>query len=461
MGSLQPMRYKSSSAQKESSRSLFYRVSAWLHLWLGLVTGIVMVIVCLTGCIWVFQEEITNLIEPESTVPYQAKPVVRPSQVMAIAATAFPGKEVAYAMYQQGKAIEATIGGRGKAGGSVKIDPYTGQIIRVEKREKGQVNFFRWVLNGHRALWLPYNIGRPIVNYSTLIFIITLITGMVLWWPQKWTKSTRERSFTIKWNGSAKRVNYDLHNVLGFYSLLVVMAISMTGIVFGIEWFSKGLYWTTTGGRTLPEHRRGGMSSDTLQPNRPYTNAQAVDLAWKTVARQNPASKGFFMMFPSGKDQKGTIDILVYPSAGKFYDRQGYHFDRYTVAAIAHKDIDTVPFAQSDFGDKLRRMNYDIHVGTVLGLPGKVLAFFASLIGASLPITGFIIWWGKGKKKGKKKSKKANGALPIPPNDTITPVTQAGPKSAFRPGQSRAGSRQSTPAFTPTTRLSPDSDSIA
>ncbi|WP_242499314.1 PepSY domain-containing protein [Flavobacterium sp. 140616W15] len=47
-------------------------------------------------------------------------------------------------------------------------------------------------------------------------------------------------------------------------------------------------------------------------------------------------------------------------------------------------------------------MNYDIHVGAVLGITGKILAFFASLISASLPITGFLIWWGKQKfsKKG-------------------------------------------------------------
>ena len=39
-------------------------------------------------------------------------------------------------------------------------------------------------------------------------------------------------------------------------------------------------------------------------------------------------------------------------------------------------------------------MNYDIHVGNILGFPGKVLAFFASLIAASLPITDFKLWWG-------------------------------------------------------------------
>jgi uncharacterized iron-regulated membrane protein len=44
-------------------------------------------------------------------------------------------------------------------------------------------------------------------------------------------------------------------------------------------------------------------------------------------------------------------------------------------------------------------MNYDIHVGAILGLSGKVLAFFASLIAASLPVTGFLLWRGRKKKQ--------------------------------------------------------------
>jgi uncharacterized iron-regulated membrane protein len=46
-------------------------------------------------------------------------------------------------------------------------------------------------------------------------------------------------------------------------------------------------------------------------------------------------------------------------------------------------------------GEHLVESNYDIHVGAILGLPGKILAFLASLICASLPVTGFMIWWGR------------------------------------------------------------------
>ncbi len=55
-------------------------------------------------------------------------------------------------------------------------------------------------------------------------------------------------------------------------------------------------------------------------------------------------------------------------------------------------------FKDAKLADKIVRMNYDIHVGAVLGIPGKLLAFFGSLIAASLPVTGFIIWWGRRKK---------------------------------------------------------------
>jgi uncharacterized iron-regulated membrane protein len=402
------------SKRKEAARSRFYRISAWLHLWLGLVTGIVVIVVCLTGCIWVFQEEITSaFLDPESNVPYQQKPVIQPSQIMAIVDEEFPGKRVGSAEYHQGRAIKVFLGGQRGETPSLKINPYSGQIIRKTDLKAPEEDFFEWILEGHRFLWLPFKIGRPLVNYSTLIFVFTLLTGLVLWWPHKWTKSMRQRSFSIKWSGSAKRVNYDLHNVLGFYSLLVVAVIAMTGMVYGIEWFGKGVYWTTTGGTSLPGY--GNLSSDTLQTDRPYSSAQAVDLAWQRAAYKHPDSKGFYISFPDSTNHKAVIIVTVYPSTGVIYDNQGYIYDQFTLKELPKDKIYGQKFSEDSFGNQLRRMNYDIHIGSVLGLPGKVLAFFASLIGASLPVTGFIIWWGK-KKKGKTKGKKAK----VNPVDQLT-----------------------------------------
>lgn len=397
------------SKKKKHPRSLFYRISAWLHLWLGLVTGIVMVIVCVTGCLYVFIDEIQSVLNPETNIARQDKPVLTPSQISDAAAKIYPDKKVSYATYRQGKAITVGLGEGRRGNITLYLHPYTGQLIKKELKEKGQTDFFSFVLSGHRFLWMPYEIGRPIVNYSTLIFVIILISGIVLWWPKKWTKSTRERSFQIKWGASFKRVNYDFHNVLGFYSLLVLLAIALTGMVYGIEWYSKGLYWVTSAGQSLPDYK--DAKSDSLQANKFYTSAVAMDLAWKKVITKTPEARGFYYGYPDTTDAKSTINIYIYPTVGKYYDNMSFTFDRHTLKEFPAHPVYDVKFAEASFPAKIRKMNYDIHVGSILGLPGKILAFFGALIGASLPITGFIIWWGKRKKKPKRPGKVA--AKPI------------------------------------------------
>ncbi|MGX5817641.1 PepSY-associated TM helix domain-containing protein [Chitinophaga lutea] len=396
--------------QPKKGRSLFYRISAWLHLWLGLVTGIIMLIVCLTACIWVFQDEITTMLEPATKVARQDKPVLTPSQLIHIAEQKFPGKKAGYASYQQGKAIYLFLGEGRRGGTTLRVHPYTGEVISAVERKPGETDFFRFILNGHRFLWLPYEIGRPIVNYSTLIFVLLLITGMVLWWPQKWNKSTREKSFRIKWKASFKRVNYDLHNVLGFYSLLIVLAMALTGMVYGIEWYSRGLYWVTTGGEALPKFQR--PLSDSLQAGKHYTPQAAMDLAWNKVVQRHPEAQGFYYSFADTSKPASAISITIYPTAGKYYNHRSYAFDQHTLAPVQSNSVYDQPYEEAGFGGKLRRMNYDIHVGAILGLPGKILAFFGALTGASLPVTGFLVWWGRKKKKGKVNTVKPANSLP-------------------------------------------------
>lgn len=393
--------------KKKKKDSLFNRINKWLHLWLGLVSGIIVLVVCLTGCIWVFHEEITGLMHPETKVEKQENPVILPSKLIEVAGKVHPDKVASAAYYQQGRAIELTLKSpneQGRRGGGtiLNVNPYTGEVISQVVHKKGEVDFFRFILNGHRFLWMPVEIGRPIVNYGTLVFVILLITGLIWWYPKKWNKSTTDKSFKIKWGASFKRLNIDLHNVLGFYSLLFLLAIALTGMVYGIKWYSEGLYWVTTGGESLGEYKR--LESDSLQANKYYTPARAMDLAWNKVIAKHPKSQGFYYNFPDTSKAKTSIGITVYPNAGQFYNNQAYTFDQHTVAELKKDDIYSASFEEVGAGGKLRKMNYDIHVGSILGFPGKVLAFLATLIGGSLPVTGFLIWYNRKfkKKKGKK-----------------------------------------------------------
>lgn len=396
------------SGHKRKS-SLFSRINNWLHLWLGLASGLIVFVVCITGCIWVFNEEITSLLHPETKVEWQDKPVLKPSELIAIGARHYPNQSPAYVNYLQGRTIDLSLkpenaGTRSRKSDNtiLKVHPYTGVVVGVE--DKGGKGFFPFILEGHRFLWMPSEIGRPIVNYGTLVFVIMLITGLIWWYPKKWSKNSAKRSFKVKWGASFKRLNLDLHNVLGFYALLFLAAIALTGMVYGLQWYSSGLYWVTSGGNEMRAYE--SFRSDSVQRGKYHQANQAMDRAFEKVVSKHPQSTGFYYQFLDTTNSAAVIDIAVFPNKGQFYNTIGYTFDQHSLKEFMRKDYYSIPFTEASFAQKLRKMNYDIHIGTILGFPGKVLAFLASLIGASLPITGFLIWYGR---KFKKKNPKYNG----------------------------------------------------
>jgi uncharacterized iron-regulated membrane protein len=390
------MLIKQTEANKnKKGNSLFHRISAWLHLWLGLASGLIVVIVSLTGCIYVFQDEIRTLYEPWRYVESSSKPFLQPTTLINKAARYLPKKKATSITYGSKKdaAVVAAFNRKKGIFVSVYVNPYNGNILKVTKLDrKHSADFFRVILNGHRALWLPYNIGRPIVGVGILMFVVLLISGIVLWWPKKWIKSIIDKSFKIKWNASFKRVNYDTHNVLGFYACLVLLMISLTGLVWSFQWVSKSMYWITSGGRSLKEFSR--LTSDTSRSL--IYSPQSVDQIWHQHSHKLE-TKGMFIGLPTKKAD--VITATVYLREGTFYKANSYTYDQYTLKAVKSDSPFSGEYDKATIADKLRRMNYDLHVGAIWGIPGKILVFIASLISASLPVTGLLIWLGKKKKK--------------------------------------------------------------
>ncbi len=102
---------------------------------------------------------------------------------------------------------------------------------------------------------------------------------------------------------------------------------------------------------------------------------------------------------------KGVIYVSGYRDDETYYDFDQLQFDQYTGKLLNRQN-----YQDKNNGEKIIGMNYDIHVGAIWGLPGKILAFLASLVCASLPVTGLIIWLNK-KKKAKKKPQKVRRSL--------------------------------------------------
>lgn len=357
-----------------------------VHLVLGLASGLIVLFLGITGCILAFELEIRSLTEPYQEVAVQDKPYLPPSALKALADT----------VMQSGKTLGITYPGKGKAAIAAYYDeknyelaylnPYTGQVLKHKDMTR---DFFRIIIDGHFYLWLPHHIGQPIVATSTLVFLILMITGLVLWWPRN--KAARRQRFTIKWSARWRRKNYDLHNVLGFYMTWIAIFIAVTGLVFGFQWFARSLYFVTSGGDAMVDHQH--PVSDSTQSVATFNMADRLWEEHKNDAQEKESLGVYFASLPGD-----PIEVVVNHRPGTYYNSDFYHYDQYSGKELPATGSYAGKYADAKLADKIVRMNYDIHVGAVLGLPGKLLAFFASLIAASLPVTGFCIWWGRRKK---------------------------------------------------------------
>ena len=364
-----------------------------IHLWLGVTSGLVVFIVAITGCLYAFQSEIQELIQPFRHVDKQEAAFLPPSELRAIAEKELPGKKIHAVQYEGTERAALVIfygGGDPYYFYNVYVDPYVGEVLKVKDMN---ADFFYLVLMGHFYLWLPPDVGQPIVATATLIFLVMLITGVVLWWPKK--NKTRQR-VTIKWNARWRRKNYDLHNVVGFYMMWVGIFLAITGLVWGFEWFAKSYYWTISGGETLAvyaEPRSGSRQSSLTNVTSP------VDKVWLKMKELYPSAHTIEVHFPEA--DTSSIVASANPDSDTYWKMDYRYFDQYTLEEI---DVDQIygRLDKASIADKVFRMNYDIHTGAIIGLPGKFLAFFASLLAASLPVTGFLIWWGRRKKREKK-----------------------------------------------------------
>lgn len=389
-----------------SKKSFGKRLNAWLHLWLGLASGVVVVIISITGCLFVFQKEISEVIYKDILfVKPQSTPMLPPSVLQEKAQAALgkdhpvtymtfyrePDRAWEFMCYKEGDDKAITVFGATDYYGSAFVNPYTGAVTGVHDYK---TDFFVIVKYIHWSLLLHHPVGEWIIGWSTLIFVILLITGLILWWPKKWTKKAREQSFKIKWSGNFKRVNYDLHNVLGFYSMLIALVLAFTGMVWAFKWFEATVYVIASRSVTPPEFK--AFKSDSLQ----LVSTNGLDVAYNYIIKEIPGTRRVGASAPA-PDATAPLYMSAYFGKETYYDRDDFQFDKYSGKVLDHGTP-----AQKNAGERLIGMNYDIHVGAIAGLPGKILAFVISLICASLPVTGFLVWLNKGKKKKAKAEKK-------------------------------------------------------
>ncbi|TVT43206.1 PepSY domain-containing protein [Hymenobacter setariae] len=411
---------------------LFFRR---IHLYLGLVSGLFLVVVCLTGSILVFEEELEHAFHRERYfVDAAATPRLSLAQLTAAVRAAKPKAKInGFKVYADPtRTVEVNLGGAGRPGGSqgeprgagksasgpqegagpgargrersqaggpanakggpgkgdrgptLFLNPYTGAVLGEFSKQQ---SFFHFVEEIHRGL-VAGRVGKLVMGINSIIFVFILGTGLVLWWPA--TRRALSSRLRVKWDASWKRVTYDWHTALGFYSSLFLLVMALTGVGMAFDWVGKGINTLTHSPQQRPE-----PPTSTL-PTGPAPAAFGADAALALARQQAPAATSYTLQMPKAPD--GSIQVgILRPDAIMERATDDVYLDQYTGQVLRQQ-----AYAEKPVGQRIRGLFKPIHTGAIFGWPTKMLALVVVLLGATFPVTGTLMWLNRTRKSRKK-----------------------------------------------------------
>jgi uncharacterized iron-regulated membrane protein len=423
---------------------LFFRR---IHLYLGLVSGLFLVVVCLTGSVLVFEEELEYAFHRERyVVEATSTPRLSVAQLTAaVHATKPKAKINGIKVYADPtRSVEVSLagggrpdggpqgqdkreqrgegrnkgsegrgegagepreqgrtqangpmngpggpnakGGRGKGGDrgpTLFLNPYTGAVLGEFNKQQ---SFFHFIEEIHRGL-VAGRVGKLIMGINSIIFLFILGTGIVLWWPAARTMFTQR--LQIKWGSSWKRLNHDFHIVLGFYTSLFLFIMALTGVGMSFDWVGKTI-------NTLTHSPQQRMEPPTSAAAEPGTAAFGADAALAFARQQAPDAESYSVQLP--KEPTGSIQVgILRPGAVTERATDDMYLDQHTGQVLRQQ-----AYAEKPVGQRIRGLFKPIHTGDIFGWPSKLVALAVVLLGATFPITGTILWLNRTRKTKKK-----------------------------------------------------------
>ncbi len=367
-----------------------------VHLWMGLASGLVVFVVCLTGTIYTFHEEIDEFLNSEKYHVQAAADPMEVEQLAEILGRQVEGDVASVSIpVSPGDAYRFSVRKEGeRRGTNYLVNQYTGEILGDTNSSTSE--FFMTMFRLHRWLLLDTNIGRPIVGWSTFIFVFMVITGLIIWIPQK--AKNWKQGLKIKWSGNWKRLNHDLHNTFGFYAAILLLIMGLTGLQWSFDWYRTGLRSVLgvedqRGGRPGPDQGEAETDAAMASGMRALNAAELLEITDKEL----PFAGSYYLEIPGG--EKNRISVRKYHS-GFFASPAA---DEIEIHAYSGEVVSVQKFADKPLNEQIARSIKALHVGNVFGTFSKILYFISCLIATSLPVTGTIIWINKMKKKSKRR----------------------------------------------------------
>ena len=366
-----------------------------IHLWLSVPVGLIITIICLTGAALVFERDITESLNPQlyKTEYTEGAVPLKPSELVMHIRRQVPDSLELTSLQLPGEPDGVCMAGfKGAGKRSLSVNPYTGEVNGWTQ----SYSFFQTMRKLHR--WLmdvppqkgDKTAGKFIVGISTLLMVIILVSGVVIWVPRN-RKALKNR-LTVSCTKGWLRFWYDSHVSLGIYATLFLLVMALTGLTWSFQWYrtaAYGLFGVSASRPPMPP-QQGDKSGKKPEGKREKTFDYAVwDNVTAEIRNQYPKCASIQLGIKNAQVNTGgnmrQNDIVSFDArSGKIKE------------ITLYKDV---PKAQ-----KMKGWFYAFHTGSWGGTTTKILYFLSAFIGGILPLSGYYLWL--------KKKKRQNGKSP-------------------------------------------------
>ena len=196
-----------------------------IHLWTGIGISLYLLMICVTGSVLVYRNELFQAFSPEPVIVAAAGESLTPELLTEVAERVYPDYEVTNVRIGEtsNHAVEISLASDDETMRRL-FHPYTGEDLWDPLPLGYRVS--AWTLDLHDNL-LNGRTGRRINGLGALFFIVLFGTGIVIWWPgiNSW-----RRSLTLDMKANWKRLNWNLHSVLGFWFMPFILIWGVSGV---------------------------------------------------------------------------------------------------------------------------------------------------------------------------------------------------------------------------------------
>lgn len=351
------------------------------HAWAGILAGAVLIVVSLTGTLLVFEEELDVWLYPELFGFAAQEERLTFGEAVDAVQEAHPDWAIK-GIYRFEQRNDCYILNYGNDYRQAIVNPYTGQVTGTRVYAESIMGFIRHL---HRTLLIP-TVGKYMVGICSLFLVILMITGLRLWLPKRF-KQLRSR-LTVKRGASRKRQNYDWHNSLGFYFSPFITLISLTGAAITFSpLVILALFLVSFEPPQSLDSLLGQQSE--YQQRLPIPIDEMVTIAFTEITEGEVRG----VTLPADSVGAYTMDIIA-PGRAQTGDRSLVYYDQYSGQKLMNTDTDT-----PHLGKAYINWVTPIHYGTFGGMPTRIIALITTLVVPILFVTGFVIWWGRWKKR--------------------------------------------------------------